>query len=228
MASTITQLIAKFTQGGFYPSCDATTAESIFQDVYREVLMSIEIRTNTVTFNVTAGTADYDISENTIRILEAYWQTGASAADLHPLTQISLRELSITNPSFRKLGNGRPDSIYSTSTIDADTGKLQVGLYPVPSESTSGTYPRVLLYVTQYVNLTGSDTIPNSVLTDNLFLYGMAYQWAVRQDPEKAAYWQKLYNLELGKNQDHVYRLMNNAPLTMAISPIQGKQTRRP
>jgi hypothetical protein len=224
MASQISALITKFTQGGFYPECDATIAESLFNDVYKEILLSLQLRTNTVTVNLTAGTGTYDLSENIIRIHEVLYQASASSTG-EALTHTSLAEMRILCPNYAQAGQGTPLYAYTTSATDTDSGKMQLGLYPVPNVSTSGTYPRVVLHVTQYAVLSGTETLPNAILTDDLFLYGMSYKWAVRQDPEKVAYWHQLYNQEMLMNQDRVNRTLIEAPLGKMLSPWLNRQS---
>lgn len=226
MASTVTQLITKFTQGGFYPDCDATTAESLFNDVYKEILMSLQVRTNSITISLTANTATYDLDESVIRVHEAWYDVDATPANSRLLTQVSLDALRLLYPHERTQYVGEPRQIYSTSAVSSDSGKQQVGLIPVPETSTSGTYPRLRLVVTQYATLTGSETLPNSILTDDLFLYAMAKKWAVRQDPEKVAYWTKLYSGEMATNADRINRTLVQAPLSQNFSPFAGYQSR--
>ena len=226
MASTVTQLITKFTQAGFYPDCDATISESLFNDVYKEILLSLQLRTNTVNISLTADTATYDLDENIIRVHEAWYDTDATPVNSKCLEQVSLDALRLLYPHESTQSAGTPRMIYSTSAVSSDSGKQQVGLIPPPDTSTAGTYPRLRLVVTQYATLTASETLPNSVLTDDLFLYGMAKKWAIRQDAERVAYWTQLYAMEMGVNADRINRTLVQAPLGQTFTPFAGNQSR--
>lgn len=227
MPSTVTAIVSSFRTEGFYPDCPSAVAGALFEDVYREVLSTIQIRNTTVSIPLVAGQREYDLSEDVFKVHEAYYEESSDASGWFVLEETSMDALVRLEKGWRAFtGDSRPLRYWTSSTVDGDSGKPVLALDPVPPATTSGTYPRVRLYVTQYAPLTGSETVPSGLLSDDVYLYGMAYKWAVRRDPERAGYWKQLYSDEMVAERKHYQNKLVQAPDIVILSPFIGRTSR--
>lgn len=181
---------------------------SLFQDAHRELCKRIALRNTTVAISLTANSQEYDLDPNIYQVHEAYYETSANASDWRILYEKSLDQLVIEMKGWRLAGTSQePFYYYITSAVSADSAKPQIGFYPIPNRGTSGTYPRVRLYVTQYADLSGSETVPTNLLDDKVYTYQIARDWASSEDPEKFAYWSQLADIEIQRNVLHIRNL---------------------
>lgn len=219
-ASTVNAIIAKFQRP--YPDCDATTALELFDDTYRGILKKCEVRNNVVYITpIVAGTTQYDLSPNVYKIHEAYWEDSADPGNWHIITETNTDKLAAVSSGWRaRRPIGYAWQYYVTSTTSSDSAKNQIGFVNVPNVSTSGTYPRVALYVTEYAILTGTETVPDNLLDDDVFVYGMCQKWAAESDSMRYEYWKALADDAMARNVQHVENLQNKAPDFEIITPF--------
>jgi hypothetical protein len=224
MASTVASIITTF-KSDFYTDCSDATAQKLFDEAYKHVLMNIKCRTAEVIITVTAGTREYTLSEVNQQVNFAYWEPSSTVAQSYQLQEVNLDSLAIVQPGWQASAatNSQPTRYYTTNVSSSDGAIIKIGLDPIPNATSAGGYPRVRLNVTQYSTLTGSETVPEGLLDDYPYLYYMALQWAIRQDRESAGYWRQLYNQSLSENQAFFQKRLVLDEGVIAISPFVNR-----
>lgn len=222
MASTVAQIIARFRQ--IYSDCDATYAQTLFDEAHKTILQECEIRNTIVSIDLTANTDLYDLDSNIYRIMDAYYKRGTS-----PNTWVVLYETSIDTQDAKRRGwrmtasPALPYWYYITSAPDGDSAKPQIGFWPAPSETTVGVspnnFPRVDLYCTVYAALSGSETVPTQLKNDKVYLDQMCYRWAYEEHEEDVPKWKKAMEESMAENIRHVKDLQYQAPDFEIVSP---------
>lgn len=218
MASTKLQCVNEFREA-FYPDCPLDTAKTLFDRAYKLVLKTLRVRGDEIVVSLTSGTREYTIDSNILSIKNAYYQRSSNAGNWVNLTPSSLDMMDALTSGWRIAGyTSEPSSYYTNTAVNGNTSILKIGFYPIPQTTTSGGYPRVVLYVNDYADLGDSDTVPPMVLTDNVYLYYMAKQWAERQDAPRVAYWSQLFDAEMVKESNHARGNVENAPRNILVS----------
>jgi hypothetical protein len=165
MASTVTAILARFQRR--FRQCEATYAQTLFDDAHRTILKKCEVRNTTRTITLTASTRQYDLNAAVFKVHEAYYETSSDPGDWTQLTETNLSKLVNKSPGWRAgATDSTPTLYYITSAVSTDTAKNQIGFDPIPDTTTSGGYPRVQLYVTEYAALSGSETVPENLLDE--------------------------------------------------------------
>ena len=135
-----------------------------------------------------------------------------SANSQIPLTARSVDELDAMRPDWRYPNNsGDPLEYYVTSKGVSDSAANAIGFVPIPASSTGVTYPRIALYGTIWAQLSGTETVPDNLLTDNYYLYDMYAKWTAYTDASMSAYWEARAQGELQIERDHVQNVLNQA-----------------
>lgn len=217
MASSVNAIITRFQRR--FRGVEASYAATLFDDAHRKVLKKCEVRNTTRAITLTADTRQYDLSAAVYKIHEAYYER--SATDWIPLYETSLEKLVTLRKGWR---NGAvastPSYYYITSAVSTDSAKGQIGFEPIPGTSTSGTYPRVVLYTTEYAALTGSETVPENLLDDNVYLDLMSEAFCLENEHEKYALYSAAAQKSLEANAQHVENLQANSPDFEIITPF--------
>lgn len=210
MASTATEVIAKFRRT--YPNCSTTDASSLLQDALYNIYTLLQLRNTEIQVSLTAGTREYDLDVNAANILSARYEVNANSTTWTRLDGTSTDELDMQEPNWRGYStNSTPTRYYVTSAVNSDSAKNVIGFLPVPDTTTSASYPRVTLVITQYASLTSSETMPSNLLSDDVLVYYMCHKWAIRvNDDQSIGKWQALFDVELGRNQAHITRMSGN------------------
>jgi hypothetical protein len=225
MASTVTAIITEF-RSLFYTDCSEATAQTLFNEAYKHVLMNIKCRTAEVILTVTAGTREYTLAEVNQQVNFAYWEPSTDLASSWQLQECNLDSLSIVEPGWQSSGGStsQPTRYYTTNVSNSDGAIIKIGLDPIPSTTSSGGYPRVRLNVTQYSTLTASETVPEGLLDDNVYLFYMAWRWAIRQDREQMNMWKDAYRESLAENQVFFQKRLVLDGRAQVISPVVNMQ----
>jgi len=204
MASTVTQLLAKFAR--HYPECGSTRASQIFDDAHREINIRLRLRETVVSVNLTDGTQEYDLAATYQLIHSVFFFESASS--YWPLEATSIDHLDVLDPYWRgrteSTDEGDPTKYYIRNTTDSDTSKQVIGFLPIPDTTTSAGYPIVKVYAHQEGTLTTSETLPASLLSDQIYVYKMAEIFSAEHDFKKVAYWSDLYEKEFQRNLIHI------------------------
>jgi len=204
-------VIARFTSE-FYPDCGSTEADAYFDDSLRAVLVATELTNAEVTATVTSGQPNVALSENVIRIHQAFYETSAALPYEVPLAETSIDELSILRQKYRTLA-GAPQAYYATSGVSGQVGTLQIGLTPTPNVTSSGGYPRIRFITTMYIQLASGESLPTGLDTMDAILYHMARQYATRRDtPQRMEAYDTLYRRAIATTVSYVRRRMKKLP----------------
>lgn len=227
MASTFSEVVAKFKGGGFYPDCPSDVANGLFADALKWLTWKLRLRTTTQGISLVAGTREYALDAAVVAIREAYFEPSADASTWQPLLGTTRDLLARSEPGW--LGNGdrgTPQRYYVDQAADVDYGKRVVGFDLIPDTTTASGFPVVTLYTVETAELSGGDSLPAGIFTDDVLLYEMAYRWSVRQDPERVGYWQALRKEALGDVDAVNKSVVDDAPAKIFLSPFVGRTSR--
>lgn len=225
--STVTQLLSKFTDAGFYPDCPDATATTLFNDALKWMTWKLRLRTTMEVISLTQGTREYDLPDDLTNIREAYYQPSATA-DTWQVLQGTTRDLlaRVDTGWLADSSQNVPQRYYVDQAADSDSGKRIIGFDQVPQVTTSGGYPNVTLYTVETADLTLSETMPIGIYTDDVLLYEMAYRWAIRQDPERVDYWKGLRDEALAETDALNKSVVDDAPPQIFLSPFTNRTSR--
>lgn len=225
MASTVDSIIAAF-RADIYPGCSAARAQTLFDEAYKRVLKDIKCRTTEVTVSWTAGVREYTLAEVNQQVNFAVCKPSAESGGWAQLEEVSLDLLSVTEPGWTADtdNTSQPTRYYITSAVNGDSADLKIGFDPVPDTTTSGGYPCVVLNVTQFSTLTGSETVPAGLLNDDPYLYYMAWKYATRQDKANALGYKAAFEEALAENQEFYQKRLVLDRNTRIVPGIVGKQ----
>jgi hypothetical protein len=204
MASTVTQVLAKFAR--HYPECGSTRAGEVFADAHREINIRLRLRETVVSVNLTDGTQEYDLAA-TYQLIQSvvYYESATSYWVLEPT---SIDHLDVLDPTWRtrntSTDEGDPTMYYIRQVVDTDTSKQNIGFLPIPDTTTSAGYPIVKVYSHQEGTITSSETLPSSLLSDQIYIYKMAEIYSAEHDLGKNPYWFDLYEKEYQRNAIHI------------------------
>lgn len=219
MASTATEVIAKFRRT--YPNCSTTDASGLLQDALYNIYTLLQLRNTEIQVSLTAGTREYDLDVNAANILSARYEVNATSTTWSRLEATNTDELDAHEPNWRGYSvNSVPTRYYVTSAVNSDSAKQVIGFLPRPDTTTTNSYPRVTLVITQYAALTGSEPMPSNLLSDDVIVYYMCHKWAVRiNDDQAIGKWQALFDIEIGRNQAHITRMSGNEDSIRYFTP---------
>lgn len=231
MPSTVDQIVGKFQRK--FPECDPTTALDFFQSALKRVLSRVQVRNNVQYVSVVNGTREYALDASIFKIHSAYLEQGVGSSI--PMQEYSTDELDVLRWGWRQTNFlGDPVEYYiSSMAVSAGGSDTQlssaqncIGFNPIPAITTSGTYPRVALYCTAYLPLSGSETVPSNLLDDNIFLYRMYEQWGEwTQDAQSAQYWSALADKQIDLNHEHITAMQSQGAsgfiMTSAFMPTR-------
>lgn len=224
---TVTQLISEFKGEGFYPGCPSATALVLFNRALKELGTRCELRNSVQYVNLVAGQREYAIDANQVTVYAAYLEKSSDSSNWIVLTETSVAKLDELSRGWRMVNGGYGAyQYYITSAADGDASKPMIGFHPAPDATTSGTYPRVALYSSVHHDLDGADNLPSNVLSEDVFLYRMAYRWSVRRDPDKAAYWQTLSEKEMTANVLYVKNQQAHGQDSQFVTQYQRNASR--
>lgn len=204
MASTVTQVIDKFQR--HYPECGDTRAGEVFADAHREINLRLRLRETVVSVNLTDGTQEYDLAATNQLIMSVVYYE--SATSYWVLDATTIDHLDTLDPGWRLRitsdDEGDPTQFYLRQVVDTDTSKQVIGFIPIPDTTTSAGYPIVKVYCHQEGTITASETLPASLLSDQIYIYKMCSIYAPEHSPEKTGFWTALYEEEYQRNLIHI------------------------
>ena len=220
MASSATTVIAKMRQ--IYPDCSTTDAQTLLEDVIKEIYLRLPARNTEIDISLTDGTQEYNFDVDVTRIQQVVFKETASVETWVRLDATNIDKLGMTEPDWRLSDTeGSPTTYYITSAVDSDTAKPMIGFLPIPDTTTAAGYPKVTCYVTKYAAISSSETMPSNFLNDKVVMYGMARDWAVLKNKDNdIAKWQKLFEMELAKNEVHMSNLYENENELTIAGPV--------
>lgn len=227
MASTVSQVVTKFREGGFYPDCPAEVAKELFADALKWLTWKLRLRTTTRTIALSDGVREYDLDSSVIAIREAYFEVSDEPSTWCVLLGSTRDLISRAEPGWLASNDrGTPQRYYVDQAVDVEYGKRIVGFDRLPDASTVSGYPKVTLYTVEITDLELAEHLPAGIFTDDVLLYEMAYRWSIRQDPERVAYWQALRKEALGDVDAVNKSVVDDAPAKLFLSPFVGRTSR--
>lgn len=223
---TKAEIIQEFLEDGFYPDCPSGVAENLFDNAAKTVLRRLRIRNGSITISLTQGEREYDLSATVLEVQEAYYEQGEGSQNWIPMYATTLDSLARGEYGWRTAGTvSWPSRYYLNTATDSDSNKQRIGFDPIPGTTTGVTYPRVRIYGTIYDPLGDSDIVYGGLLSSDVFLFHMAKSWAIRQDPDKSAYWIKLYQDTLAAESKQLRERAQGAPSARVVSPFNNRLT---
>lgn len=178
-----------------------------------------------VVISLTAGTREYD-AEGLFHVQEAYYEPSSDNNRWVVLQETSLSSIANREPGFRAgQQNQQPWRYWFSTADDSNSAKSVIGLDPIPDTTTATGYPRVRLYGTKYAALSGSDSIPSALLSEDVVLIGMMWRWVMRTDAQKADYWKKNFEKQIDLNVIHTEHKAEGVNFSF-ISPFAGNMGR--
>ena len=161
-----------------YPSMSEVAALRYLNECRKDILSTIPLVTSSNTISVTSGTPTYQYSAYARRIQSAQYEK--SATDMKRLIATSKDKVDWEYPNWRQWDDATPRIYF----LEHDnTGLPIVHLIPAPDETTSGTYPRLVLYDDIYSDLLIGDTIYDDVDSADVYITGIVKKWARTKVP---------------------------------------------
>lgn len=153
-----------------YNDIDDTAGLDLLQKAHDFLLRFVRIYPEEVVdINLVAGTREYALDSDVLRVWEAEYRTSATTAT--PLEQTSTDWLDYNMRGWRSLPNGTPSMFY-------DIGGY-IGLVQKPDTTSSGGYPIVRGYATKRQTLVGATALPLMIREQtDAWEDEIAYRWA--------------------------------------------------
>jgi|SRR5579862_1627776 len=213
---TVDQVITRFRR--HYPGCDATTALDLFQTAYKRLLDKAQFRTTDVTFAaIDAGTREYAWAEGDLRVYGVTWFKDATSFwALQPTSEDALRDRDADWKQSASTGD--PRAFYIASAPSGDSAGLILGFDVTPDTSTTGGYPYAVCHCEEHVAISGSTTIPFSVLDEMYFVYAMCEFWSLEEDVAKWQLWERKRTQEESVQIEHLKGLSPSTE-TVLLAP---------
>lgn len=165
-----------------YPYMSETAALRYFNEVRKDILSQVPLLNSSNTISVTAGTPTYAYSAYARRIQTAQYEV--SATEVKRLIATSKDKIDYEYPNWRQWDDATPRLFF----LEHDnTGLPLVHLVPAPDATTSGTYPRLVLYDDIYGDLLIGDTIYDDVDSADVYITGIVVKWARTKVPSELA-----------------------------------------
>ncbi|AIE86989.1 hypothetical protein [Fimbriimonas ginsengisoli] len=199
-----------------YPEMASAVGLTLFNQVHRELCSRSQLRNKTELITLNAGTQEYDLEAEVVKIHEAYHERSADPGDWLSLVERSTDEYAVMRRNWRALSStSSPTEYYVTSAVDGNGSKAQIGFWPNPAIGTDGIsgYPRVRLYCTSVIDLSVGDLLPPQILNENVYLFGIFAKFLVRwqqANQNDLALYRSLAEEEMSTNVAHIKDVQSN------------------
>lgn len=159
--------------------------------VHTELLFDIKLTADTETITMTAGTGSYALDADILRVWSARYESAANT--FKPLVPTHLDEMDHLFPRWRTTAyaQGTPSHFYIDTT--------NIWLYPWPSTTASGGYPRIVLEVSRSVALSVGTSLPTQANLTTAWEAGVMRRLARRMKDERLSYYDAEYEREMNK-----------------------------
>lgn len=172
-----------------------TEAEALeyLQEAHTHILGQIRLNIETVSISLTADTREYALDNDILRVWNAMYLTSATQG--FQLVPTHVDRLDSTTHRWRIQGSSQPREWYVEES--------NLGLYPTPDTTTSGSYPAVSLEVTrdQTLSISGTPTtIPEFARRPHAWV-AEACRWVAlaKKDYERSQFFTQLAQSELAQ-----------------------------
>lgn len=195
-----------------YPSMSEVAALRYFNEVRKDILSQVPLVNSSNTISVVAGTPTYQYSVYARRIQSAQYEK--SATDVKRLLATSKDRVDFEYPNWRQWDDATPRMYF----IEHDnTGLPIVHLIPAPDTTTSGTYPRLVLYDDIYSDLLIGDTIYDDLDSADVYITGIVKKWARTKVPADLA--MRAADHKLCLDQLNRYHMAKAKEVPVQLSP---------
>ena len=187
-----------------YSDLDTTTALLFVNRIHKRILNRLQLRNKSDDISLTAGTREYDLPTGCVKVWNAYYMR--SATDYTQLTERTTDELDLRDRGWRQrtnVGGSDPTQYYITSAVDGDGAKFAIGFLPTPPTTTS-TYPKVVITDTNISELDTGDSIPATILDEEVYVSGVAWLWARREHRSEIERWKESFEELLDDCAEHL------------------------
>lgn len=196
MAYTVQNAIDRFALT--YGQASTALRLALFLETYWEVLIQCQVEQDVESFNLTAGTREYEMDYDPRMVNVRCVVLVESSTSFTHLVPRSTDWLDKNVHGWRNTTDrGTPDSFYIEAVDSAAVtteGKIVLGLDPIPDTTTSGGYPVVKVYGTVYEILAATDKIPAIFPNVEVFAAGMRAKYAGARDASRAAMFEEQYS----------------------------------
>lgn len=217
---TATTVVSDFTTFR-YSDISTANALRLFNMIHKRILARLGIRDTTLDISLTDGTREYDLAETAMQIRAAYYVR--SATDAYQLEELTIDGNDILDKGWRTdTTEQEPTSYYILTATNSNTSKKRIGFDPIPPTTTS-TYPKVTLYITQHTDLIGSDTLPTSLQDSQIYLDGMSWLFAKARRLPSADHWKNEFEKRCQEEIAFINSVTRHEPTIYLPSWVRGR-----
>lgn len=204
-----------------------TDGVDYYNRIDREIRFRVSVTDEAESVSLTAGTREYAMNEDTLRVWSARYQKSATVGDYDVLDPVSVNQLEADDPNFLKRANAPPKRFYVTEN---SVSGMVLGLGPAPDTTTSGGYPVVICRVSRsgdVANWTAAQSaaMPTGLVSYEAWAVGLCKLWARDFDPERYAFFAQAFEAELARLGDQ--RHTKNVQQPAAFLPNAVRRGRR-
>lgn len=161
---------------GHFETFDSGEALALLQPVHNALCRQVRVRPDeSVSLLITAGVSEYAVPD-ALRIWDVCYMKDASSS-------VPLRPRSVDELDYGTYGAWRREAGSSPVWYDERAGNLV--LYPAPSVTSSGGYPKVVVTVSKSQTLEMATALPDAVCDHEAWLYGLCRRYAAMKSPDK-------------------------------------------
>jgi len=179
--------------------------------VHKDLCEEFRLLETFTDLTLTTSAREYALAETYVTAWAAEYRTSATAQPF-PIYETSIPELDAENQGWRNDNlKGQPTLWYQDANA---TGGAVIGFDKIPATASSGGYPTVRVWVSNYTAFTATGDLIPAVCRDHMvYVWGLCYQFAKMRHRDELAQWEAIY--QEAKNELGIYlqrRQRNNTP----------------
>lgn len=199
MSFAVNTIVAKAQDA--FRDMTTTKAVSYLNDIRPNLLSRLQQRRTSQDITLTAGTQQY-VTSSSVRIDEVRYQKSATASDYDVVHPISKDELVREELDWGKKGQGKVRRYW----LETGTAGAKIGFLNIPETTTSGGYPKVVIYGTETNTLSSGDTIYDDLPNSNIYVSGICLEYARARVEDQIPKWMKLHELDMIEAEAYLSR----------------------
>jgi len=174
MAVTVASQIARLRR--MFSEITDTVAMEYLQYAHRELCFDIPVYTLEETVLPDGTNQTYTLNSDDLRVWSAtYYYTSTYS---RPLKAMTKRSMELKASGWRNT----PATVPTTYAVYKESDVLKLFLYPIPATASAGGYPKVVLRVSRFYELSDSGDLPSSVVAPDIYALKAALMYAVDHD----------------------------------------------
>jgi hypothetical protein len=176
---------------------DRDRAVDLFNEAHVEIIRNCHlIPDTTTTITLTSGTQEYALPDSCVRVWDAaYYSTSTNWVSLEQTNVDTL--FNDYGPGWQLQSAGTPWSFFERGG--------NIGFMPAPNVTSTGGYPSVTLFYTNYTALSFYDKLPTTIMSMYPWVYFICSKQAVVTAPDKVPMYHNLYEQEMKRMQEGIY-----------------------